>query len=97
MLDHNHRCYIGNFGVYGSRSANFTVQNSDLILCLGTRLDTRITGGVPKTFARKAKKIVVDIDKFELNKKRGLKIDLKVELDIKIFFKNMKNIVKQIL
>ncbi len=86
LVDHNNICYIGNVGVYGSRAANFTVQNSDLILCLGTRLDTRITGGVPKTFARKAKKIVVDIDKFELNKKRGLKVDLKVELDIKIFF-----------
>ncbi len=86
LVDHNNIYYIGNVGVYGSRAANFTVQNSDLILCLGTRLDTRITGGVPKTFARKAKKIVVDIDKFELNKKRGLKVDLKVELDIKNFF-----------
>ena len=60
------------------------MQNSDLILCLGTRLDTRITGGVPKSFAREAKKIVVDIDKYELGKKRGLKIDLKVQLNIKI-------------
>ena len=85
LMDYNNKYYIGNVGVYGSRAANFTVQNSDLILCLGTRLDTRITGGVPKSFARKAKKIVVDIDKFELEKKRGLKIDLKVELDIKIF------------
>ncbi len=95
LLDHDNKCYIGNVGVYGSRAANFTVQNSDLLLCLGTRLDTRITGGVPKTFARKAKKIVVDIDKFELNKKRGLKIDLKVELDIKVFFKEYEKNHKQ--
>ena len=86
LIDYNNKNYIGNIGVYGSRAANFTVQNSDLILCLGTRLDTRVTGGVPKSFARKAKKIVVDIDKYELGKKRGLKIDLKVELDIKTFF-----------
>ena len=86
LIDYNDANYIGNVGVYGSRAANFTVQNSDLILCLGTRLDTRVTGGVPKSFARKAKKIVVDIDKNELGKKRGLKIDLKVETDIKIFF-----------
>jgi len=97
LVDHNNINYIGNVGVYGSRAANFTVQNSDLILCLGTRLDTRITGGVPKTFARKAKKIVVDIDKFELNKKRGLKIDLKVELDIKIFFQEYKKHKKEII
>lgn len=95
LVDYNNESYIGNVGVYGSRAANFTVQNSDLILCLGTRLDTRITGGVPKSFARKAKKIVVDIDKFELGKKRGLKIDLKVELDINIFFKEYKKYKKE--
>ena len=97
LVDHNNKYYIGNIGVYGGRAANFTVQNSDLILCLGTRLDTRITGGAPNTFARKAKKIVVDIDKFELNKKRGLKIDLKIELDIKIFFQEYEKHKKQII
>lgn len=95
LVDYNNESYIGNVGVYGSRAANFTVQNSDLILCLGTRLDTRITGGVPKSFARKAKKIVVDIDKFELGKKRGLQIDFKVELDINIFFKEYKKHKKE--
>ena len=97
LVDYNNEYYIGNVGVYGSRAANFTVQNSDLILCLGTRLDTRITGGVPKSFARSAKKIVVDIDKFELGKRRGLKIDLKVELDIKIFFQEYEKYKKEII
>ena len=95
LVDYNNKHYIGNVGVYGSRAANFTVQNSDLILCLGTRLDTRITGGVPKSFARNAKKIVVDIDKHELGKKRGLKIDLKVELDIKVFFQEYEKYKKE--
>ena len=94
LVDYNNKKYIGNIGVYGSRAANFAVQNSDLILCLGTRLDTRVTGGVPKSFARKAKKIVVDIDKYELGKKRGLKIDLKVESDIKIFFQEYRKYKK---
>lgn len=88
LIDHDDQYYIGSIGVYGSRAANFTVQNSDLVLCLGTRLDTRVTGGVPKSFARGAKKIVVDIDKYELGKKRGLKIDLKIHKDIKKFFQN---------
>ena len=79
LLDHSNINYIGNIGVYGSRSANFTVQNSDLIISLGARLDTRTTGGVPSNFARNAKKVVVDIDKHELGKKRGLKIDIKFE------------------
>ena len=99
LIDYNNKFYIGTVGVYGSRAANFTVQNSDLIFCLGTRLDTRVTGGMPKSFARNAKKIVVDIDKYELEKKRGLKIDLKIHLDIKSFLQNYikykKNIVSR--
>ena len=93
-ISHKNKNYIGSLGVYGSRAANFTVQNSDLLLCLGTRLDTRITGGIPKNFARSAKIISVDIDKNELNKKRGLNIDLKINCDLKTFFyfalKNLK-------
>ena len=85
LVAYDNKSYVGNIGVYGSRAANFTVQNSDLILCLGTRLDTRITGGMPKTFARGAYKIVVDIDNFELNKKRGLDIDLKINIHIHNF------------
>ena len=88
LIEYENINYIGNIGVYGSRAANFTVQNSDLILCLGTRLDTRVTGGNPKSFARDAIKIIVDIDKEELGKQRGLKIDLKINTDIKNFLKN---------
>ena len=89
LVDYNNSYYVGNIGVYGSRSANFTVQNSDLIFCLGSRLDTRVTGGVPKNFARNAYKIVVDIDEHELNKQRGLNIDLKINHDLKDFLKNL--------
>ena len=88
LIEYENSNYIGNIGVYGSRAANFTVQNSDLILCLGSRLDTRVTGGNPKSFARDATKIVVDIDKEELRKQRGLKIDLKIKTDIKNFLIN---------
>lgn len=91
LIDHSEKKYIGNLGVYGSRSANFAVQNSDLILSLGSRLDTRVTGGVPKNFARNAKKIVVDIDKYELNKKRGLNVDTKIKEDVKYFLECFKN------
>ncbi len=90
LIDHNDKRYIGNIGVYGNRSANIITQNSDLIICLGSRLDTRVTGGNPGSFATKAKKIVVDVDKYELSKKRGLKIDLKINSDLKLFFNNFK-------
>ncbi len=96
IINHAHKNYIGNVGVYGNRASNFVVQNADLILCLGTRLDTRVTGGSPKSFARSAKKIVVDIDKFELNKKRGLKIDLKINVDLKLFIKDCQKNLKSV-
>ena len=92
LIDHSEKKYIGNIGVYGSRAANFAVQNSDLILSLGSRLDTRVTGGVPKNFARKAYKIVVDIDKHELNKKRGLIVDYKIKENVKNILEGIEKI-----
>ncbi|MSP11259.1 MAG: thiamine pyrophosphate-binding protein [Pelagibacteraceae bacterium] len=85
VIDFNHKNYIGSIGVYGSRAANFTVQNADLVLNFGSRLDTRVTGGKPETFARSAKIISIDIDKYELNKKRGLNVYLKINQDLKNF------------
>ena len=91
VIDHNQKKYIGNVGVYGSRAANFAIQNSDFILSLGSRLDTRITGGVPKTFARNAKIVAVDIDKHELSKQRGLNLHLKINENLNIFLKKINN------
>ena len=85
IIEYNNKNYIGCIGVYGSRAANFAIQNSDLVINIGSRLDTRITGGKPETFARAAKIVSIDIDKHELNKKRGLVIDLKLNTDIKKF------------
>jgi len=85
LVDFNHKNYLGSIGVYGSRAANFAVQNSDLILNFGSRLDTRVTGGKPETFARLAKIISVDIDKYELNKKRGLNVYLKINQNLNAF------------
>lgn len=84
ILPYNHPQNIGTIGVYGERAANFAVQNSDLLLSIGSRLDTRQTGGEPQTFARNAKKIVVDIDKGELSK-NWVKAQLPINCDAKDF------------
>lgn len=68
-LDNASGNYIGMIGSYGSRGANFTVANCDLLLAVGTRLDTRQTGTVPESFARGAKLIRVEIDPAELEHK----------------------------
>lgn len=95
VVHYNHPLLVGQYGVYGSRAANFAVQNSDLIISLGSRLDTRQTGGQPKTFAREAYKIVCDIDSGELNKNWVL-ADLPVETDVKDYLALLnQNILSQ--
>lgn len=59
--------YFGMIGAYGNRYANLTIANSDLILALGTRLDSRQIG-TASSFARAAKLVRVDIDSNELIK-----------------------------
>ena len=85
ILPHDHPQFVGHIGVYGNRGANFAVQNADLLITLGSRLDTRQTGGRVATFARGAKKVMVDIDKNEILKGRGLSIDVGICADVKKF------------
>lgn len=61
--------YYGFVGAYGNRTANFVVAKSDLVICLGSRLDVRQVGGKREQFAPNARIIRVDIDTSELNNK----------------------------
>lgn len=89
LIPDNHPLYIGRAGVIGQRGANFAVANSDLILAIGSRMDTRQLGNNPKDFyARAAKKIVVDIDEHEL-KKGLININLPIIADAKVFIKEL--------
>lgn len=98
VLDSESRYRVGTFGTHGTRSANFTVQNSDLILSIGTRLDTKSTGSPVNSFARGAKKIMVDIDRAELKKYDNLdwNLDLALQIDLKSdeFAKMLNEILK---
>ena len=80
----------GSFGTNSSRTGNFIIQNSDLIISIGNRLDTHATGSL-KDFARDAKILSVDIDENELNKfeKLGRKIDFKLAIDAKYFLEKI--------
>jgi acetolactate synthase-1/2/3 large subunit len=68
LLPWDHPLYVGRPGVVAARAANFAVQNCDLLIAIGTRIDNVITGYNSKGFARAAKKVVVDIDENELRK-----------------------------
>ena len=58
--------YVGRAGHMGDRAGNFAVQNSDLLLSLGSRLSIRQVGYNYPTWARAAYVIYNDIDEFFL-------------------------------
>jgi len=64
---HASEVYLGMVGAYGTRIANYAVQNCDLLIILGSRLDTRQTGAKVESFAKHARLIQVDIDPAQLN------------------------------
>jgi acetolactate synthase I/II/III large subunit len=80
---------MGLIGAYGNRYGNLSLANSDLILVLGSRLDSRQTGTSLDSFAREATIIQVDIDKNELGSK--IKVDLEIHGDIKCFLLELSN------
>ena len=68
----------------GDRAGNFAVQNSDLLLTIGTRISIRQVGYNYETWARAAEVIMVDIDKAEM-KKPTIHVDMPVFADAKDF------------
>jgi acetolactate synthase-1/2/3 large subunit len=91
LLPGDYPWLVASFGTHGTRYGNFAIQNSDLILAIGSRLDTHLTGTPFSTFARDAKKIIVDIDRHELNKFYQLNglIDVPVLSDAKTFIREL--------
>jgi acetolactate synthase I/II/III large subunit len=93
LFSHTDINFAGTFGVAATRYGNFAVQNADLIIVLGCRLNTQLTGSDISTFAKKAKKIIVDVDSAEIKKINNLlKVDLKINLDLRDFFKRIKKL-----
>ena len=74
--------FAGMPGTVGTRPGNFAVQNCDLLISLGCRLNIRMIGYNHFDFARNAYKIVVDIDPKELTKPT-IKPDMPVNADVK--------------
>lgn len=80
----DHRLYYGRPGTVGDRAGNFIVQNSDLLIVLGCRLNIRQISYSWNAFAREAFKIIVDIDPLEL-RKPTVKPDIPVYADLSDF------------
>lgn len=88
FLDEEDPLYMGRPGSIGQRGANFIQQNCDFLLIIGARLDLGQTGYNHKNFARKAKKVMVDIDNSEIDK-MDMDIEVKGNFDAKVFLETL--------
>ena len=87
-----HPLYTGRGGGMGDRAGNFAIQNSDLVLSLGSRLSIRQVGYNYKTWAREAFVIVNDIDQEEL-KKPSVHSDMRVHADVKELLRALEEVL----
>lgn len=86
LIDSGHELYVGRPGTFAQRGANFAVQTCDLYVAIGTRLCLAQTGYNAKDYARRAKVVMVDVDRAELDK-GTVRIDVKVQADARDFLK----------
>ncbi|TXK76910.1 thiamine pyrophosphate-binding protein [Paenibacillus sp. N3.4] len=92
-ISHENPLYFGMIGSYGNRYSNLILANCDLLIILGSRLDSRQTGTRADTFARGAIKIHVDIDANELNAK--VTVNFAIKSDVKEFLIPLNNKLKE--
>ena len=89
-----HPLYVGRAGNMGDRPGNFAVQNSDLVLSLGSRLSIRQVGFNYETWAREAYVIYNDIDAEEL-KKPSVHTDMPIHADVKDLLEKLELVLEE--
>lgn len=94
LVTYEYPYYLGRQGMPGNESANYAVDNCDLLLVVGERLQLTQVSWEYEKFALQAKKIMVDIDEGEL-KKKTIKINMPICGDAKEFLEKLckQNIV----
>lgn len=92
IIWHNHPLCFGKPGICGDRIGNIMVQNSDLLIILGTRLSIRQVSYAYDLFAPKAYKVMVDIDLAEMEKPT-LNIDMPIHANLSEFIDKMTTAV----
>lgn len=88
VLWDDHPLFCGRPGTVGTRGGNFIMENADLILSIGCRLNIRQISYNYKNFSRNAYKILVDIDQAELDKPT-LSPDRKIRADAGDFMRKL--------
>ena len=80
-------------GMHGTHYANYSVQNSDVLIAVGARFDDRVTGKVD-LFAPKAKIIHIDIDPSSISK--TIRVDVPIVGEVKSILKELTSLVKKL-
>jgi len=88
LLEESHPLYLGRFGPTGQRRANFTLQNADLLLCLGTSMSVSSAGFDTARLAPRAKRVMVNIDGPEMEKPH-FHTDFRLLADLKWFMERL--------
>jgi acetolactate synthase I/II/III large subunit len=94
LLSGDHPLYVGRPGTVGERAGNFALQNADVVLVLGCRLNIRQVGYEYAAFAHHAFRIVVDIDEAELAKPTIFP-DLAVHADVRFFVEELARLADE--
>ena len=89
-LPTSHELNVGMVGMHGNYGPNLLTNECDLLIAIGMRFDDRVTGD-PKTYAKQAKIIHLDIDPAEINK--NIKVEVPIIGDCK---ESLKLITKKI-
>jgi acetolactate synthase-1/2/3 large subunit len=84
--------FCGRPGTIGTRAGNFTVQNADFLLVIGSRLNIRQVGYKQGSFARHACKVWVDVDPEELAKPL-VRADLPICCDARVFLETLERLL----
>jgi len=87
VVENENPLYYGFIGTYGERYSNLALANSDLIIVLGARLDSRQVGVQAAKFAPNAKVVHVDIDQNELG--AAIKEEVSIQSDIGDFLDSL--------
>jgi len=88
LIEETHPYYFGRPGAVGQRHANFIQQKADFVLSIGTRLNLLSTGFDYNSFLKNAVHVMVDIDRYEMEKK-SVRPKLAVCCDAKSFIENL--------
>lgn len=92
ILGYENKRNLGLIGMHGSIAANRAVDRADLLIALGCRFSDRVALN-PKKFAKRAKKVQVDIDKSEINK--NVIVDKSVISDVKDFLQKLLPMIEK--